>query len=64
MRVRQSAEEVIDRRPFASAFFESCQPQMGVDRVQVGIGRDNVNVIRLQRGRLGDLPDRKRNVWL
>ena len=59
MRAGERGEEMVDRRTFLPPFLKLGQPQVGVDRVEVGVRRNDVHMIRLEKSRVAYLLDRK-----
>src|SRR6185437_4913567 len=56
--VCEGAKEQIDRRPFSAGFIELSTRDLVVGDVQAPVGRDDIDVVGLQRDGLSDLEDR------
>ena len=64
MRLGQRAEKVIDRGALLTPLLQLRHTQMGVNRVQIGIRWNDIDLVRFQRHRLGDLAHRHVNMRL
>ena len=64
VRLGQRAEKVVDRGPLLTPLLQLRQTQMRVNRVQIGVRRNDIDLVRLQRQRLCDLAHGNVNVGL
>jgi hypothetical protein len=55
---------MVDRRPFLPPLFQLGEPQMGIDCVQIRIGRNDVNMVPLESRCVAYLLNRKAHMRL
>ena len=64
VRARKSTKEMVYRRSLTAPFLEFRKSQVGIDRVEVSVRRNNKNVVGWQRRCVADLLDGESNMRL
>jgi hypothetical protein len=64
VRLGQSSKEMIDRRSFLPAILQLREPQVGIDRAEIRVGRDDIKMVRFQGRGFSDLFNRETNEGL
>src|SRR6185503_3329804 len=60
----KGSKKMVDRGTRAPLAFQFRKPQMSIDRAEIGIGRNHVNIVRQKCRGLGYLADRESDTWL